>query len=265
MRLDWPLRIATPALAALLLCGCPNPNTYTTPRTLNQGDLQLQVAAEAFGASFNQTVPNQNVGTHTETASVFTPVLPTVGVRYGLADGFELGARVTNLDSLSLDGKIRLIKGTFDLAVDPGVQGYYLSVSGSDAANQTTNSSAAVFYFHVPVLLGLNLSEATSIVLSPGFTYGAATTSITSGNNTQQAGGATGVMGRLGAGVDIRLSKKFALHPEITFIKSFTDSEALLYLFGLGFNIGAQPDFSDMRGAPEAAPKQDAPALGGDK
>jgi hypothetical protein len=227
--------------------------------------LQVQVAAEAFGASFTQTIPAQNVGSTTQTVSVFTPTLPSVGVRYGLVDGFELGARVSNLDSLSLDGKIRLLKGVFDIAVDPGLQGYYLSVSGSDAANQTTNSSAAIFYFHLPILLGLNVSEAVSLVLSPGFTYGAATTSITSGSNTQQAAGSTGVMGRLGAGVDLRLSKKFALHPEITFLKSFTDTEALLYIFGIGFNIGAQPDYSDLRPAPEAAPKQDAPALGGDK
>jgi hypothetical protein len=257
MRLIGPLRVATAVAAAFLLSGCPAPNTYTTPRTLDRGDLQWQAAVEGFGASFHQEVPNSNIGTHTETVSAFTLTPPTFGVRYGVAEGFELGARLANLDSLALDGKIRLLKGTFDVAVDPGLQAYYLSVAASDASNQSVSQNAAIFYFHVPLLLGYNFSEAVSLVLSPGFTYGLATKSITAGNNAQQAAGASGVMARIGLGLDVRVAKKLAIHPEVTILKSFTDSEALLYLFGFGFNIGAQPNYSDLHHA--AAPSE-APA-----
>ncbi len=262
MRLHWPLRIAAPVAAVLFLCGCPNPNAYTTPRTLNPGDLQWQVAAEGWGATFNETVPNTTVGVHTVSTSIFTPTLPTFGIRYGITDGFDLGARLSNLDSLSVDGKIRLVKGTVDLAVDPGLQAFYLSVSsGTDASNQTVTTSAAIFYFHLPLLVGFNLSEKFSIVVSPGVTYAVATTAINSGNDQQQAAASTGLMARGGIGVDWRLSKKFAIHPEVTFLKSFGDNDALMYLFGIGFNIGAQPDYSDLAESPPAkAPA--APAQG---
>jgi hypothetical protein len=255
MGLHWSLRIALPLAPALFLCGCPNPNLYTTPRTLNKGDLQWQAAADGFGASFNTTVPNANgMGTHTETASLVTPTLPSVGIRYGIADGFELGARASNLTSAAIDGKIRLLKGTVDLAVDPGLQFYYLSFSSGNSS-----ASAAVFYFHVPLLVGINLSQAISLVVTPGFVYGLATATVNSTNNTQNAAGSTGVMARAGIGMDFRVTKKLALHPEVTFMKGFQDQEALLYIFGLGFNIGAQPDFSDI-GSEAPAPAPNAPA-----
>jgi hypothetical protein len=256
MRLIGPLRVATAVAAAFLLSGCPAPNTYTTPRTLDRGDLQLQAAVEGFGASFHQQVPNAVIGTHTETVTAFTPLTPpTLGVRYGVAEGFELGARLANLASLALDAKVRLLKGTFDLAIDPGLQAYHLSVAGTDPSNLPVSQDAFILYLHAPLLVGYNFSEAVSLVLSPGFTYGLATKQINVGSNAEQAQGASGVMARIGVGVDIRVSKKFAIHPEVTILKSFTDSEALLYLFGVGFNFGAQPNYSDLHAAaPSEAP-----------
>jgi hypothetical protein len=249
MRVYWPVRIATSVAAVLTLCGCPNPNLYTTPRTLNKGDLQWQAAAEGFGASFNNTVPNANgMGTHTETVSVATPTLPTFGIRYGVTDGFDFGARIANLTSLAADGKIRLLKSTVDLAVDPGLQFFYLNFG---------SGSAGVLYLHVPLLVGVNLSETFSIVLTPGFVLGVATATVSSDNNTTSAAVSTGPIARAGVGVDWRVAKKLALHPEITFMKAFGDSQELLYIFGFGFNIGAQPDFSDIGGgAPASAPPE---------
>jgi hypothetical protein len=151
-----------------------------------------------------------------------------------------------------------LLKGGFDLAVDPGLQFYYLNLSTSDQSNQTVSNSSFVFYFHAPVLLGINLSENVSLVLSPGVTYGYASTSVTSSSTnstTQQAAGSTGIMARGGLGVDVRFGKKFALHPEITFLKGFQDDEALLYIVGIGLNIGPQPDYSDLGGAAPTARK----------
>jgi hypothetical protein len=250
MGLHWPVRIATSIAAVLTLCGCPNPNLYTTPRTLNKGDLQWQAAAEGFGASFQNTVANTNGmgGTHTETVSVVTPTLPTFGIRYGIADGFDFGARIANLTSLAADGKIRLLKSTVDLAVDPGLQFFYLSINGA---------SAAVLYLHVPLLVGINLSDKVSLVLTPGFVLGVATATVVSNNDTTSAAVSTGPIARAGVGVDWRVAKKLALHPEITFMKAFGDSQELLYIFGFGFNIGAQPDFSDIGGgSPAGAPPE---------
>jgi hypothetical protein len=47
-------------------------------------------------------------------------------------------------------------------------------------------------------------------------------------------------------------------------MKAFQNTDALLYIFGFGFNIGAQPDYSDLGGGggppPPAAPVAAPPA-----
>ena len=180
MRLYRPLSIATLVATSFLLCGCPNPNLYTTPRTLNPGDVQFQVAAEAFGATLQSTSTVTNAdGTtspQTTSVSVFTPTVPTIGVRIGVADGFEVGARIANFDTLAGDLKIRLLKGTLDLAIDPGLQFIYLgSITTSDGNGNSTSASVGIMYFHVPLLVGFNVSPTVSLVASPGFVYALAT------------------------------------------------------------------------------------------
>ena len=270
MRLYRLMRVVTLLAAGCLLSGCPNPNLYTTPRTLNPGDFQVQVAAEGIGANFNSTTttPNANgTGTTTQTssASFLLPMIPTVGVRYGVAEGFEFGARVANFDTIAADGKIRLLKGTLDLALDPGLQFIYLgSISSSDSQGNSTSASVGVIYFHVPLLVGFNVSPTVSLVASPGFVYAVTTANVSSSNQTQEATLSSGILGRLGFGVNIRTSKRLSIQPEITFMKAFQNTDALLYIFGLGFNIGAQPDYSDLGGGgappPPAAPVAAPPA-----
>ncbi len=253
------LRFAGCAAAAAFLPGCPNPDLYTTPRTIDPGTVQFQVALEGIGATYNgtQTTTTNTANPTTQTQQVsesfFLPMVPTVGVRVGLADGLELGARIPNLDSLAADLKVRLLKGTLDLAIDPGLQGFYLSVG---------DVGGGILYFHVPLLVGFNVSKSVSLVATPGIGFAVATLSSDGGNSSQQVAGTTGVLGRLGFGVNFRLSKKFSIQPEVTFMKAFADTDALIYVFGLGFNIGAQPDYSDLDGtgtpasdgAPAAAP-----------
>src|SRR5579863_9467795 len=110
------------AIGILLLSGCPNPNTYTTPRTLDPGTLQWQVAAEVIGVTYNTTTTDANGHATTQSQTAVAPMVPSFGVRLGLIDGLDLGVRLQNLDSLAADAKIRLLKGTFDLALDPGLQ-----------------------------------------------------------------------------------------------------------------------------------------------
>jgi hypothetical protein len=259
-KLDRVLAAGACAAFAALLPGCPNPNLYTTPRTLDPGAVQVQVAPEMFGASFTETTSttatasNGTTTTTTQTtpASFLLPTVPSVGIRAGLADGVEIGGRIPNFDSLAADLKLRLVKGAIDVAVDPGIQFYYLAFSAGDG----TSESFGVVYLHAPLLVGLNLSKSVSIVASPGFVYTIATASVNDGSNVQQVAGTTGVMGRMGVGFNIRPSKKFSIQPELTFMKAFQNTDALIYVFGLGLNFGAQPDYSDLdtSGSTPAAP-----------
>jgi hypothetical protein len=245
-------------LLGLLLCGCPNPNLYTTPRTLDPGTVQWQLAPEVIGVSYNTTTASTNASgaatTQNTTASAVLPMVPSFGARVGMVDGFDMGFRLQNLDSLAVDGKIRLLKGSFDIAVDPGVQGFYASAN---------NVGFGIFYLHLPVLLGLNVSKNVSIVASPGIIYDIATASVNNGSGVSGAATATGLWGRLGLGVDIRTSKKLAIHPEITAMQQINGVDALVWVAGFGFNIGAQPDYSDLGGEPAAPTEETAPAAGG--
>src|SRR5580700_4105235 len=143
----------------LAVSGCPNPNTYTTPRTLDPGKVQWQVAPEAIGVNYKTTNGSTDAnGNLVKTnAGGVLPMLPSFGMRIGLADGLELGLRAPNLEPVAADAKIRLVKGSFDMALDPGLQFYFASSNG--------NGYSTVF-LHAPLLLGFNLSEKTSIVLS---------------------------------------------------------------------------------------------------
>jgi hypothetical protein len=256
-----PLRITASLGTAILLCGCPNPNTYTVPRTLDPGAVQFTVAPEAYGFSFKHTTPAAGMTpAQTTTVSGALPTLPTLGLRVGLADGFDLGARLPNLDSFAGDVKIQMLRGPADLAIDPGIQFIYLASSTTDSHGNSVSESAGVAYLHLPLLVGWNVSDSVTLVASPGIVYTIATASVSVSNNAQQAGTATGFMGRIGLGADFRTSKHFALHPEVTFMKGFNDADTLLYVVGLGLNFGAQPNYKDMAtGGATASPPAPSP------
>lgn len=254
MNLVGSKRVLLSLPAVFFMSGCPSPNTYTVPRTLDRGQVQWQVAAEFIGVSYNQPTTNVNANgttsTQNHTVSASAPMLPTFGARIGLADGFELGVRAANLDSLAADGKIRLLKGRFDLALDPGIQGYYVSVD---------DVSLGVVYFHLPVLVGFNFNKDITLVLKPGIIYSIATASASDGSGVEGAATARGLFGDFGAGFDFRIGKHFAIHPEVTLMPQFGESNnALFWVAGIGFNIGAQPDYSDLDDSvPMAAPARD--------
>lgn len=62
----------------------------------------------------------------------------------------DIGAHVHNLSSFGVDLKVNPVRGVFDLAVDPGLQYFYV---GSD------DVSVHVLYLHAPVMLGVNPAD----------------------------------------------------------------------------------------------------------
>jgi hypothetical protein len=237
------------AASALVLLGCPNPNTYTTPRTIGSGHFQHSLAAEAWGfylpSNTVTTAPNESL-------SGTVPTLPTYTLRIGLGDSWEIGARIANMTSLGADLKWNFLKSSgIDLAIDPAFQIFALAVNDSNEGNDLLT----VTYLHVPLLVGLNISRTVSLVLTPGVTWGFASASgstFTSGSN--QASATTGALGRFGLGADFRIVPGFALHPEITFLRGLGSDNTLIYMAGLGFNFGAMPNYDDVGGGPPPAP-----------
>ena len=217
------------------LCGCPNPNTYGTARTTPKGKISHSIAAEGFAFT-------------SDTADVAVPLAPTYALRWGVADSVDLGFRIQNFSSLGADAKINLVKGGVDLALDPGLQYYSYSVTLTDSSGDEASDSTSVFYLHAPLIFDANLSEAVSLVLTPGFVFAAVTSDIDltgSDSDLDVVSTTEGAIARFTVGFDFRASKKFALHPEVTLMRAF-EAEANFFIFGLGFNFGHLPDFSDL-------------------
>jgi len=207
--------------------------------------VQWQLAPEVIGVDYSARYGSTDASGNlvkTKVSSVW-PMAPTFGARIGVAEGLEIGLRAPNLEPLAADAKICLHKGRLDVALDPGLQLYFGSANG--------NGFAAV-YLHAPLLFGINLSERVSLVLSPGLVYAGNTASGVVPSGVTGSSAAEGFMARLGAGFDFRVDRKLAIHPEVTLVRQFTGSEDLLLCVGgIGFNFGAQPDYSDLASAPK--------------
>lgn len=232
---------------ALLATGCPNPNTYGTPRTTPVGKVQHTIAAEGFSYSIKDA-PAQGG----ETASGTLPNLPTYQLRVGVADTVDIGARIMNLTSFGADVKWNFLKSdAFDMAILPGFQVFHLS--GSSAG---TSSGYTQFYGNLPLILGINLGDSVTIVPTAGVTYGSNSVTAVTDNKSASAS-LDGLILRAGLGFNFRISPKFAMQPEITMLQYLNKSDEAsvrLFIFGLGFNFGSLPQYGS---APAAgAPKE---------
>lgn len=231
-------------LGSLLLTGCPNPNTYGTPRTVAPGKVSHSIAAEWVGWRFEARAPvdpdNPDAGTVETSQSGGIIVPPSYALRLGVSDQVDVGFRASNVTSLGADVKYNFLRDeTIDLAVDPGVQWLFVGFN--------------VYHLHLPLLVGWNLSDNVSLVLTPGIMYGVS--NHDTGNSDvdreiDQLLTTDGLYGRAGLGVNFRITPKFALHPEVTFLRSFKGdardsyvSGAMSYMFGIGFNFGNLPAY----------------------
>jgi hypothetical protein len=109
-----------------------------------------------------------------------------------------------------------------------------------------------VFYLHGPLLIDVNLSELLSLVFTPGVAYAIVSQDLVSEDERDAARSADGLFARFGIGLNIRATKRFAIHPELTAIRGFQDDEALIYMAGVGFSFGSLPNFDDVEGGQPA-------------
>lgn len=222
-------------VAGLVCTACPNPNNYTTPRTAPPGKVTHSIAAEYWGYS--------TTGSDDTDLSGGVPTFPTYSLRVGIADGFEIGGRVANMSSLGADFKWNFLKSdSVDVAIDPGFQWFSLRIDASNG-DESASSTTSVVHLHAPVLVGFNFSETVSLVASPGVTYSWVSADVETREERDAASTTDGLMARLGVGFDFRISPRFAIHPQVTFLRTFEDNAALIYMAGIGFNFGNLPSF----------------------
>lgn len=226
----WALLAVTASMGS---AGCASPNIYGTARTVPKGTVSHTIAAEGIGAVVQEK--DEATG-ETAGASGFLPAFPAYQARFGLNDEMDLGARFASLGTLGLDFKYNFLRSpALDLAIDPGLQGFL--VKGGDSA-------FGLGYLYLPLLVDVNLSKHASLVFTPGVMVASAFGAV----DLDSKFSATGVMLRAGAGVNLRISERFALQPEVTVIKPFSEGESftsILYCAGVGFNFGALPAFGE--------------------
>ena len=136
------------------------------------------------------------------------------------------------------DLKLNFVKSEyFDAAIDPGFQWFNMTVGAGD-----TRETVNVVYLHTPFLLGINFDESVSMVLTPGAMIGILSTDVVSDSDVEAAATQSGVIARIGVGFNFRISKKFAMHPEATLLRTLEADNATISVFGLGFNFGNLPN-----------------------
>ncbi|WP_437512023.1 hypothetical protein [Sorangium sp. So ce1099] len=86
------LAISAVTLSSALLSGCPNPNSYATPRTVAPGEIATTLSLESYGfiAETGQTRVDPATGeTTAATTSGFAPANFGIGVSYGALPSYE--------------------------------------------------------------------------------------------------------------------------------------------------------------------------------
>lgn len=192
----WVALTALPLVAAAWGCGA-SPIGYATPRTVEAGKVTHTVAVDA-PTGIDETIP-----------------IPLYIVRIGVHERVDFGLRILN----GIDVKANAVRSKwFDASFNPRVQ---LTFGGH------TNTT----FVSLPVLLGLNLGSAVTLVASGGpvFTY------------RNDRDNRTFLEGNLS--IDFRPTPSFAMHPAIAFTRGLESDAVTNTIIGFGFTFGALPKF----------------------
>lgn len=199
------------ASAALFMTGCPSYTMLQSPEVMAEGETRFTVAPGFIGAT-------------AEGAGLAAPTVE-FGLRHGVADKMDFGVRFYPV-GLAFDFKYQFVDSPqLDVSFAPGLSGFAV---GSSAGG------GGLVYLHLPVLVGINLSDSFALVLAPR-----ANVITAFGGGTAGAGLQLGS----GAGLHFKLSESFVLMPEFVFMRTIGGTEdvagyATLFQATLGLQFG---------------------------
>jgi hypothetical protein len=192
------------------------PNLYTTPRATP--------VSQATALAAPQLVTQPELRNRAYALQI--------GARLGLAPRLDAGLR-TNFAAVAGDIKWNAVRSPgFDFALDGGVE-----------------VLPETLYVDLPLLFGINLSDAISLLPNTGITLGLGDQPTMNGRDTYEDGQlvrrpAGRVLIRGGLGAQLRLTPRFAVVPEFTYtgpIDGGIHGTSEYVAFGLGFCLGPQP------------------------
>lgn len=144
---------------ALFLGGCASFSTMSTARTVAPDTTQTWVAPEFVGMTID-------TGSGSGNEAISVPQFE-VGVRRGISDGVELGAKLWLLGA-AFEGKFQLLRSAtedagIDVALAPAIGWLGFNSGDGDGFNVVTG------YLSLPV--GVNMAGGSQLVLTPKAIY----------------------------------------------------------------------------------------------
>ncbi len=212
------------ALLLLTTTGCPSFSTLQTAETAGEGETDIAASGSLLRFGTTGTIPDETGEESTESTG-FTLPTAEVGVRHGLTDDLDLGAKLY-LIGTAFELKYAFINNpNFTMSVNP-----YVSVTGFGLDDQ----SGAYGFALLNVLADVAKTDIMTLTLGlkPGVFY------ATVGGQ----GGPTPVAGGM-AGLDLALSDAFSVMPNIDIMLPLSNFDAdsvaslTLYNAGVAFNF----------------------------
>lgn len=227
------------ALAAPSL-GCASPNLYTTPRAIAKGKNAFVVAPELVALSYRE-----RPGAPRAQVARAAPAVPVIAAREAITDRVDVGLRLANVTSLGVDAKVELLRGpVLDVAITPSAMLLrpppILPGDGAISLDTKQQFLAGGASFGLPLLVGINLGRVT-LLTSPGIGHGLAYLRIVDTEQPTALRAAlfdTGLLLRLGLGLQARITDRFALQPEMTALRSVRSDGPLQVSLGLAMIFG---------------------------
>jgi hypothetical protein len=231
--------LGTALLTLLSGCGVGGYNTYATPRTTPKGRTQGAVFTQGVGFAGEIGKTSRRV---------ILPVLPSFGMRLGLADDVDMGTHLSMTPGtfeagaaieFATDLRYQIVHGhALELAIDPGVTvAQVAGVAVSDARGYQHDQDIAFWTFDAPLVTGVNLSNSVAIVLTTGILYGLRAPDAEPDWAAINGRWLGGFAPRVGLGLHDD-SGRFAFHPEGTLAFATRGGERrVIYTLGVAFEI----------------------------
>lgn len=240
---EWA-RAAGWGVTGMTLLGCTGANTYTTPRTLEPWDVQAFIAPEVV------VRPTRDEPRYLRAfgqGPLVYAIPPALGVRIGLPARLEVGVLVSDfIVPNGAEAKWGFARSRwFDAALHvKGIWGPYELAPFQDEGRQISE----VAMLHAITSVALNATPSVALVATPG--------AFATWGHYRTAGA------RLGGGVQVRLSERFAVFPEATWLRELTGADtrqaggvrgdASYVTVGLGLLVGHLPEPPARRGSSDS-------------
>lgn len=190
------VKMATVALLAFSLSGCPTTYNMGTAKTLEPGAMEYDTTIVYQAMDVGVLLGGDS--------SVFGFPFLDFGVRYGITDGLDVGASLKGFGKAGIDFKINLIDNeSMAISLDPEISGFPSESTTVDENGVETTEETGLLQIDLPVLVDIKLDEDITLTISAKYSA-----YILPSHDEPLSNFVGGTVG-----LDIKVSEDFAIHP----------------------------------------------------